>query len=197
MHGITPNEAKEKGVLLKAYAPISFQVSIKGASIMDYKMEEKNAFRIIGAKLSTSMENGACYKEIPAFWGACAASGKIGQLAKAIKKEPYGMLGVSACGDESLNEDTKFDYYIAAASDEKAPEGMEEFIVPAATWAIFPCKGPMPQTIQELQKRITTEWLPSSGYEYGNAPDIEVYYDEDSLKPDARCEVWIPVVKKA
>ncbi|SHF22898.1 GyrI-like small molecule binding domain [Lactonifactor longoviformis DSM 17459] len=40
----------------------------------------------------------------------------------------------------------------------------------------------------ELEQRIVTEWIPTSGYEYGNAPDIEVY-----LNPDP--EVWIPVIK--
>ena len=50
-------------------------------------------------------------------------------------------------------------------------------------------------SIQELEQRIVTEWLPTSGYEYGNAPDIEVYLNPDPA--DARFEVWIPVVKKA
>jgi AraC family transcriptional regulator len=39
-----------------------------------------------------------------------------------------------------------------------------------------------------------TEWLPTSGYEYGNAPDIEVYLNADP--EHAKYEVWIPVLKK-
>ncbi len=50
------------------------------------------------------------------------------------------------------------------------------------------------QSIQELEKRIVTEWLPTSGYEYGNAPDIEVYLNSDP--EHAKYEVWIPVSKK-
>jgi AraC family transcriptional regulator len=104
------------------------------------------------------------------------------------------MLGISSC--DGIPLESKFDYYIAAATGKPVPEGAEEFIIPAATWAIFECIGPMPQAIQDLQRRIVTEWLPSSGYEYGKAPDIEVYYDEDSTKPDTRSEVWIPVINK-
>jgi AraC family transcriptional regulator len=37
-----------------------------------------------------------------------------------------------------------------------------------------------------------SEWLPSSRYEYADAPDIEVY-PEDTQPPDYRCEVWLPV----
>lgn len=35
------------------------------------------------------------------------------------------------------------------------------------------------QSIQELEKRIFTERLPASCYEYGTAPDIEVYLNAD------------------
>ena len=48
--------------------------------------------------------------------------------------------------------------------------------------------------MQELERRIITEWLPASGYEYGNAPDIEVYLNADPR--NAKYEVWIPVVKQ-
>ena len=104
---------------------------------------------------------------------------------------PQGLLGVSTCMDGK-----NCDYYIAAASSETAPPDMEDYLVPAATWAIFECIGPMPEAIQTLQKRIITEWLPASGYEYANAPDIEVYPEGNQAAPDYRCEVWLPIVKK-
>jgi AraC family transcriptional regulator len=73
---------------------------------------------------------------------------------------------------------------------------MVEYVVPATTWAVFECTGPMPDAIQALQKRIVTEWLPVSGYEYANAPDIEVYYEGDQQSKDYKSEVWLPIVKK-
>ena len=194
MHNITPNSAKERGVMLKAYPPITFQISIKGATIMNYRIEEKGQIRVVGMKISSTMENGACYTQIPKFWAQTAQSGKVAEIASLIDREPFGILGISSC--DGVPNESKFDYYIAAATDKPIPEGTEEFTIPAATWAIFECIGPMPNAIQDLQKRIVTEWLPSSGYEYGKAPDIEVYYDEDGTKPDTRSEVWIPVVKK-
>ena len=197
LHGITPAAARKQGASLKAYPPITFQVSIKGATVLNYKIEEKDAFRIVGFNLSTTLKDDACYREIPLFWKELAMSGKIGALGPMINKEPFGMLGLSVCPDPFSNDSNfDFDYYIAAPTDQAVSEGMEEFIVPAAAWAIFECIGPMPGAIQEMQKRIATEWLPSSGYEYGSAPDIEVYYDEDGTKADTRSEVWIPVVKK-
>ena len=89
-----------------------------------------------------------------------------------------------------------FDYYIAVTSDQDVPEGMESFTVPPCTWAIFTCVGPMPSAIQSLQRRIVGEWLPASGYEYANAPDIEVYFEGDQQAEDYRCEVWLPIEKQ-
>ncbi len=71
---------------------------------------------------------------------------------------------------------------------------MDEYVVPSFTWAIFSGEGVCPQAIQELEQRIVTEWLPSSGYEYDNGPDIELYISPDPQ--NAKFEVWIPVVKK-
>jgi len=73
---------------------------------------------------------------------------------------------------------------------------MVEYNVPKCTWAVFECVGAMPNAIQELQKRIITEWLPTSGYEYANAPDIEVYSEGDQQADNYRCEVWLPITKK-
>ncbi len=52
----------------------------------------------------------------------------------------------------------------------------------------------MPKAIQNLEEKIITQWLPSSGYEYDNGPDIEVYLTPNPAH--AHFEVWIPVVEK-
>jgi AraC family transcriptional regulator len=101
---------------------------------------------------------------------------------------PMGLLGVSSC-----NEADNWRYYIAVASTQAVEDDLEEYIVPGCTWAIFSGEG-TGQSIQELEKRIVTEWLPTSGYEYANAPDIEVYLNADPQ--NAKYEVWIPVSKK-
>lgn len=80
------------------------------------------------------------------------------------------------------------------ATSAPLPPGLEEFTVPACTWAVFPGSGPMPQAVQELEQRVVTQWLPGSGCEYANAPDLEVYLSPDPQ--NATFEVWLPVVPK-
>ncbi|MDJ1630817.1 hypothetical protein QNN00_11710 [Bacillus velezensis] len=50
LHGISPSEAKHNGHSLKAYPRMTFQLSIKGGNEMNYRIEEKEAFRIVGIK---------------------------------------------------------------------------------------------------------------------------------------------------
>ena len=94
------------------------------------------------------------------------------------------------------NDAKEFDYYIAAATTKEIPDEFCSYMVPESLWAIFECIGAMPDAIQELEKRILTEWLPTSGYEYSNGPDIEVYPEGDINSPLYKSEVWLPIQKK-
>lgn len=153
---------------------------------MNYRIEKKDAIRIIGVSAPLYKEIESNFTIVPKMWQDAAMNGTIQKLSEMMDAEPYGLLGVSACGDE---EDWR--YFIAVSSAKEESE-FEEYIIPASTWAVFPGEGTN-QSIQELEQRIVTEWLPTSGYEYANAPDIEVYLNPDPQ--NAKYEVWIPVTK--
>ena len=76
---------------------------------------------------------------------------------------------------------------------EEAGEGMALWRVPACHWAVFSGQGAMPTAIQEVERRAVLEWLPASGYEYANAPDIEAYLAPEP--ENAAFEVWLPIVR--
>jgi len=191
IHGLSPSQAKNPGTALCAYPRISFTISIKGEEQMKYKIVTREEFKIIGVKEHYDMNVEECFAKVPLFWQRTVQSGIVPQILSLMNQDPYGLLGVSTCMNGA-----DFDYYIAVASDKPTPPNMAEYQVPAGTWAVFECIGPMPGAIQELQKRIVTEWLPTSGYEYANAPDIEVYFEGDQQAADYRCEVWLPIIKK-
>ena len=186
-HGIAPSSVKGEGVCVKSFSPIVFQIAVKGATEMNYRIETKEAFRILGVSCPLDKEIENNFMVVPKMWQEASENGTIQKLAGIMDTPPRGLLGVSACNDEE-----QWKYYIAVSST-KASAEFEEYIVPASTWAIFSGSGTN-QSIQELEQRIVTEWLPSSGYEYANAPDLEVYLNPDPQ--NAQYEVWIPVVRK-
>lgn len=186
-HGIAPSMLKNGSTLVKSFSPIAFYITVKGATEMNYRMETKGAFRIIGVSAPLDREMEKNFMVVPKMWQAAAADGTIQTLASMMDAPPRGLLGVSACNDED-----QWKYWIAVSSTKERGD-FEEYIVPASTWAIFSGAGSN-QSIQDLERRIIAEWLPGSGYEYGNAPDIEVYWNADPQ--NAKYEVWIPVVRK-
>ena len=155
---------------------------------MEYQIVSRPAFRIVGLRtpLPTDAEEG--FLLVPKFWGE--AGPHIPELYPLMNSDIPGVLGVSTCHREQDNY-----YYIAVATQEPAPEGMWAEESPACTWAVFSGIGPMPEAMQSLQKRIVAEWLPESGYEWAQAPDIEVYLSARDAEEPA-FQVWLPVAKK-
>ena len=158
---------------------------------MKYKLEEKQAMRFVGKKEAVSNVGGQNFVRIPKIWEEVNHDGTCDRIYALSNQKPAGVLGICANFREA-----DFDYYVAGSSDQPAPEGMDELTVPAGLWVVFECIGPMPDAIQEVWKRIYSEWFPSSGYEHAGNAEIEWYSDGDPGAADYLSEVWIPVIKK-
>ena len=187
VHGIAPSAVKNEGVSVKSFPPITFKITVKGVEEMNYRIETKEAFRIVGVSVPLQKDIEKNFAVIPQKWQEISTDGTLQRLIGMMDTPPMGVLGISTCNDTE-----PWRYYIAVSTSQEKGE-LSEYIVPQATWAVFPGEGTN-ESIQELERRIVTEWLPTSGYEYGNAPDVEVYLNPDPQ--NARYEVWIPVVKK-
>jgi len=187
VHGIAPSAVRNEGVSVKSFPPITFEITVKGAEEMNYRIETKEAFRIVGVSAPLHREIEKNFMIVPRMWENAVANGTMHKLAGRMDTSVRGLLGVSACNDSE-----EWKYFIAVAST-KEKEEFDEYIIPASTWAVFPGSGTN-QSVQELERRIVMEWLPTSGYEYADAPDIEVYLNPDPQ--NAQYEVWIPVTKK-
>lgn len=187
IHGISPTQARDNKVALKAFPPIVFQMTVRGTQEMNYRIEKRDAFRVVGKRIALKPTLEENFKITPSFWQQSAMDGTIEKLAGMMDTDLLGLMGVSTC-----NAQDDWEYYIAVATT-KEDDSFEEFMIPSSTWAVFYQEGPLLK-VQELEARIVTEWLPTSGYEYANAPEIEMYYNPDPNK--ARYEIWLPIVRK-
>ncbi|MCB5235570.1 AraC family transcriptional regulator [Niallia circulans] len=187
LHGIKPSECRQQGTQLKAFPKISFQLSIKGDTEMEYRIENLDfELRIIGK--SNSVKTSRAFKTIPTIWSKAKKDGFMQELIDLSWENPKcsleGILGV--CGKEAAIMDEAFNYFTGVRYDGDAREGMETLIIPPATWAVFP-------NIVEAWKRLYAEWVPTSGYELANLPCMECYYGPGH-KP--RHELWVPIILK-
>lgn len=188
VHGVNPSSVKNEGIEVKSFPPITFKITVKGVEEMNYRIETKQAFRIVGRSYALSKEIEQNFLEVPQMWQGAVWDGTIEKIISLMNNEPQGVLGVSACSD-----DEEWRYYIAVASTADIDNSLEEYTIPSCLWAVFPGAG-TGKSIQELEKRIVTEWLPTSGYEFTEGPDIEVYFNPNPQ--NTSYEVWIPVKKK-
>lgn len=193
MHGVAPSKAKTKGIVLKSYPKLSFSIQIKGDDKMNYRVEEKPAFSVVGLKGKVPYAENINNSIITKMWAGMDEKTKkdLLEISDGFIK---GLIGVSA-----NSTDSEFDYYIAVTANEGKSgniDGSEAVSIPNSTWAVFEAVGAVPESIINTFKRIFTEWLPESGFESTNMPCIEVYGEGDLNSTDYRCEIWVPVAKK-
>ena len=192
VHGITPSAAREPGANLKAYPRISFHISLKGDKDMDYRIVERKEYEVIGKLIKVSCKDGDNFRRVPEFWRECYKNGTVEMLCAASKGKE--LLGI--CMDMDYEKE-QMSYMIAVENNGSIKDNSLTIrTIPAANWAVFTSVGPMPGAIQKVWERIFQEWLPATGYEHADAPELEVYPKGDNQAEDYRCEVWIPVVKK-
>lgn len=162
-HGISPSAAKLKGARLKSFAPVKIKLILEGGTMMDYKIVEKEQFTVMGKARSFTTDTS--YADIPKFWEEHNQS-KDSDIV-------CGMYGVCIDGDGAC-----FDYLIADnyIPWNEVPEGFETRVIPAGTWAVFPCKGELPKSLQDVNTKIWSEWLPNcKEYKLAGNYNIEMY----------------------
>ena len=190
-HGVTPTAARKDGAMVKSFTSLKIKFSLEGGYIMDYKIVEKESFTVMGVSRVFQYESAT--KAIPEFWSE--------HFQKGNGKFVCGMYGVNI--DESMKGD-EFEYLIADNYDPctEVPTGLITKIIPKHTWAVFPCKGAMPKIMQDVNRKIFSEWLPNCrDYEIASGYNIEMYsnpvdYPDGTGDENYYSEIWIPVKKK-
>ena len=191
VHGISPISAKIQGSVLNAYPPLKFSVKVTGGNVMSYRVEEKEAIRIVGIRIPLTFDMEENKKIVPPFWSKALKSSQFPEICSLSNQSPEGVLGVTA-----YQSSDEIYYYIAATTDKPAPKDMFEYEIPAAAWVIFESDGRFKESIQSIFRRFLTEWLPFSGYTYAELPDIEVYPISRERPQEGHSEVWIAVKKE-
>ena len=208
-HGITPSQARADGSMLKSFSRLSIKISLEGGSIMNYRIETKPQFTLLGYK---KRFEGTPYDEL--------RHKQEGDFFITTRAHQWMLKGMANdklsdyCVITNMNDDG-YDFYIASTTDNWERNNLynskvtgidfmdkfqfEEIIIPERTYAIFETEKqrmPIPEYF-DFRKQIAAEWLSNNEYQMINAPEIAVYhwgivggYTERTI------EIWIPIEKK-
>lgn len=203
LHGQTPASVRNHGILLKTYPKITFKLIIRGVTEMDFRIEKKESFKIIGWKTEPGHAGG------PDDWEYFYDHfGKIFENTggKSYYKAPFWGVGAykfnpegSHFKGEKNNFPAEVNCIIGALYDgEPLTDGLmlEEF--PAGTWAVFPVvSDPANDATGTAYAKAMTEWFPLSNYKINfTLPYLEVYGIPTEQGKVHYDEVWIPVLNK-
>lgn len=191
-HGLAPMQLKNVPHKLSVFLPLQISLSIKGGDQIDYRIEKMAAFKVIG--LGRKFHYESAFAQIPGFWEECLQK----HMRRWCQEVPGCNMGTYGICLEPSNNEPAFRYLVAGLYDGgKIPEDLEVAEIPALTWAKFRCIGPIPETLQQMNTRIYSEWLPgNTQYEIAAGYNIEMYSKADLRSLDYVSEIWIPVKEK-
>jgi AraC family transcriptional regulator len=194
--GFLPSDVIKKGIS-KSFPKLSFVITVKGGIPMEFRIEDKPAFNLVGVSKRVPMQFEGVNNEIVKLAESITDKQKE-EMHSLQNIEPYEIVNASYDADFNfLKEEGYLTHLIGVLTTEnQVSEQLEKVPVEALTWAIFPKEGTFPSTLQNTMAKIYSEWLPTSGYEVINAPSFSFTKMDKHKKDYAYSEVWIPVRKK-
>ena len=205
-HGVTPSQARGGGARLRSFSPLAVRVSLEGGCMMQYRIEEKPAMLLTGFKRRFTGDPNDKRDQDHNF--ACET-----------RLEQYVLEGMSREHETVYQVLTNFgpegyDFYFAYQLPRWALKGFDEELgefakryehlsIPAGQYVVCEterCRFPT-ALVDDLRRRVVTEWLPSSGCRLREAPEIGVIHwpfedGNDEVNNSHWCEIWLPVERE-
>lgn len=206
-HGITPSQARSEGAKLKSFSRLSFKIILEGGTMMNYRIEKKEAMILTGFKTR--------------FTGTpMNRNNQDHEFAVSTRLNQYILQGMAHDCDtvyeviDNIGDDG-YDFYVASKLGKDALADFEEDLdaeiasrfehlrIPEASYLVCEterCEYPT-MLICDLYRKAVTECLPSSGYEVAELPEIDIihwYWKEgdEKLNSSRYVELWLPIVEK-
>lgn len=194
VHGVGPGEARRTGAVLHSQPRMSFRLIVEGSSSMQYRVVEKDEFRLVGRKARVPLVHEGMNPAIVAFIKSIEPP-TLRRLEALSDQDPRGILNVSVNVSDGRQEGSELDYYHGVVTGAEVPEDLDALTVPAGTWAVFQSSGAFPAALQHLWRDVFTQWFPANPYRTRPGPEMS----RTTLSPDgseADAELWIPVERE-
>lgn len=194
--GILPSDVAKTG-MSKAFPPLSFVITVKGGTSMEYRIVDMPAFNLVGVSKRVPMQFEGVNQEIVKLAESITEEQRR-EMHSLQNMEPYRVVNASYDADYQFRKEEGYLTHLIGVltTEEQISEQLDKVPVPACTWAVFPNQGPFPSTLQQTMARIYAEWLPSSDYEVLNLPHFSFTEMDKPQRGHAYSEVWVPVQNK-
>lgn len=177
-HGIKPSKVKKEKQYIKNFPPYSF-ANIRTNKELHYKIEEHDKIELYGIPKK-------CYlpeikKIAPEFWKELSKDATYEHILNDYTS--YGVIEYDEFFPKSINAN----YYVA--SKEYMPHS-KKIIIPSSTCAVFKIDEISGDFFYNFSHNAYRNWIPYSGYNIRNIPELEVY------NGPGHTEWWLPIESK-
>ena len=159
MFGITPRECKKSKEEYKIFPIIKFNNNNNLCKELNYEIKEIDETVIYCVKTSANTHEDLLYN-IRKLYSEIQKS----ELYKKINE--VGMYGIS------LYDEGNYYYYVGSKEKYK---NTEKFVIPKGNYVVFSVNSREQKNIVDTQKRIYSQWLPSTNYIVDENFNMELY----------------------
>lgn len=168
---------------------------------MNYRIEQVEEFTLVGYKRRFEGSPANRQEQVHCFY----MDTRLQQYAlDGMTQEPVITYNVM-----TNFSDDGYDFYITKKMSAEQwnngysydlDEHFEMIVIPAGLYLICEtqrCQWPVLYD-EDLRRKAVTEWLPSSGYELTDAPELLIYhwFRNEEMYKQRYNEVWLPIVKR-
>ena len=187
-HGVVPSMARASGTTLNIYPPLSFEIEVKGANKMNFRIVEFDGMEIYGISTPCYSSENSRYELARDVW-----SDECRHLPEKIC-DGYDGIWYAVWTSNS--------YTIARDKSNCTKEGLTKITVPGGKYAVFTTDkgGYAGCELPKLHEQVFEGWLPDSDYVMTSDFELEVYHlatDRATRRKERYYEIWIPVTEKS
>jgi AraC family transcriptional regulator len=194
VHGVGPGDVRRDGGPLRMQPQIRFRLTVEGNTLMDTRLVERPAFRLVGHAARVPLIHQGANPRIREHIASLPVAAH--ERLKALSDtEPAGLLQVSADVDADYREGSDLTYLhgVAVGAGTEVPADLDVIEVEGGTWAVFRVSGEYPAALQSVWAATAAEWFPSNPWRLREGPSIVAVLERAEDFSTATCELWLPV----
>lgn len=173
-HGINPSTVNQNVSFLKNLPPLTFSADLQEDIELDFRIEDKETLEFYSVYRKFDLPEIKILA--PKFWKELDNNSTYSDTFN------FGIIEY----DNLFPNPKTVNYHIATTTPFK---DSNRITIPKSKWAIFNVKNIDGEYMSNLSFYVYKKWIPYSGYNIRNIPEIEAYYDSHT-------EWWLPIEEK-
>jgi AraC family transcriptional regulator len=191
-HGVTPKEARQQDNVLKHYSRLSFHITKKGDTKMDYQIKRDQGFVFLGKSMRITKGKKQLQEKLPKLWEKTMGNKGFDKLKQyASKKRPVGIV-------YDINPDTEeFSYLVGVEVEQPIQvDSYDTVVIEPTTFVGFKSRATSTNELHKIKQDIYMNWINDNKFDFIPVAELELYSSKEDSEDIYQFEYWISIEMK-